>query len=123
MPIENRNLEPGTRLAAKHKGTTYGMEVVQTEEGIRYRLEDGREFTSPSAAGSAVMNGTACNGWRFWSLAEQVTEETKTPKKRPKVKGNGSDSQETVACGETFPSSAEATEHLVSAHSEQESAE
>ncbi|MGD0205280.1 MAG: hypothetical protein ABSB57_02400, partial [Dehalococcoidia bacterium] len=37
--------------------------------GLRYRLEDGREFKSLSSAGSAVMGGVACNGWRFWSVA------------------------------------------------------
>lgn len=38
--------------------------------GLRYRLEDGREFRSLSSAGSAVMGGIACNGWRFWSVAD-----------------------------------------------------
>jgi len=121
MPLENRNLEAGTRLAAKHKGTTYTCEVVQTEEGLRYRLEDGREFKSPSPAGSAVMNGMACNGWRFWSLADEVTEKAKAAKKEPKAKKNGSTKQEAVACGEcgeTFATSAEATEHLAAAHTE-----
>jgi len=36
---------------------------VKTDDGIRYRLDDGRKFKSPSAAGSAVMGGKACNGW------------------------------------------------------------
>src|SRR3989304_4276295 len=52
MPIENRNLEPGTKLVGRYKGQTYHAEVVQTEEGIRYRLGDGREFKSPSSAGA-----------------------------------------------------------------------
>ena len=69
MPITDRRLAPGTVLVAKHKGTEYRSEVVQGQEGKpRYRLADGREFKSPSAAGQAVT-GTACNGWRFWSLA------------------------------------------------------
>ena len=85
MSIENRNLEVGTRLAAKHKGQTYSAEVVETEGGVRYRLEDGREFKSPSAAGSAVMGGVACNGWRFWSLAP--TGETPAPAAEPAKKG------------------------------------
>jgi hypothetical protein len=63
------NLEPGMRLVAKYKGEQHIAEVVEGEEGkVRFRL-DGREFKSPSAAGSAVMGGQACNGWRFWSLA------------------------------------------------------
>ena len=68
MPIENRNLETGTRLVARYKKQTYRAEVVQGEEGKpRYRLEDGREFKSPSAAGTAITGG-ACNGWAFWSV-------------------------------------------------------
>jgi len=70
MSIEDRGLEPGTKLVGRYKGQEHTAEVVETKEGIRYRLEDGREFKSPSAAGSAVMGGKACNGWRFWSLAE-----------------------------------------------------
>ena len=89
MPIENRSLEPGMRLAARYKGQTYGMEVVQTEEGIRYRLEDGREFKSPSSAASAVMGGMAANGWRFWSLAEELAEKAAAPQKERQSKKNG----------------------------------
>ena len=89
MPIENRNLEAGTRLAARYKGTTYTCEVVQTEEGLRYRLEDGKEFKSPSSAASAVMGGMAANGWRFWSLAEELTEKVAAPKKERESKQNG----------------------------------
>jgi hypothetical protein len=81
MSIEDRNLKPGTKLVARYKGKEYTAEVVQTEEGLRYRLEDGREFKSPSSAGSAVMGGSACNGWRFWSVTG--SEEAK-PKKASK---------------------------------------
>lgn len=72
MSIENRDLKAGTKLVARYKGQDYSAEVVKTAEGIRYRLEDGKECKSPSSAGSAVMGGNACNGcngWRFWSLA------------------------------------------------------
>ena len=62
MPIEDRNLSPGTALVGRYKGTTYRAEVVETEDGLRYRLEDGREFKSPSSAGSAVMAGKSVNG-------------------------------------------------------------
>ncbi len=68
MPIENRNLEPGTRLVATYKKETYRAEVIAGEEGkVLYRLGDGQEFKSPSAAGTAITS-RACNGWRFWSL-------------------------------------------------------
>jgi len=69
MPLENRNLEPGTVLVARYKGKDRTCEVVQTEDGLRYRLDDGTEHKSPSSAGKAAMGGVACNGWRFWSLA------------------------------------------------------
>ena len=86
MSIEDRNLAAGTKLVARYKGKEYTAEVVETEEGLRYRLEDGKEFKSPSSAGSAVMGGSACNGWRFWSLAG--SEEAK-PKKAAKKPGKG----------------------------------
>ncbi len=65
----------GTRLVARYKGVEHVAEVVTDEAGkTRYRLADGRTFKSPSAAGSAVMGGVACNGWRFWSLRGEATE-------------------------------------------------
>ena len=68
MPIENRNLEPGTKLVATYKKETYRAEVVAGEgEKVLYRLGDGREFKSPSAAGTAITS-KSCNGWAFWSL-------------------------------------------------------
>ncbi len=83
MPIENRELKPGTRLVARYKNHEHTAAVVEGEQGgLRYRLEDGREFKSPSAAGSAVMGGVACNGWRFWSLAGEA--EPAPPKKQRK---------------------------------------
>ena len=78
MAIEDRNLAAGTKLVARYKGKEYTAEAVETEEGLRYRLEDGKEFKSLSSAGSAVMGGSACNAWRFWSL--EGSEEAK-PKK------------------------------------------
>jgi hypothetical protein len=82
MPISDRNLKPGTKLVARYKKEEHTAEVVKTEEGLRYRLADDREFKSPSSAGSAITGG-ACNGWRFWSIAG--SEEAK-PKKAPKRK-------------------------------------
>jgi hypothetical protein len=88
MPIDgNRKLKVGTKLVAKYKGTIYHMEVIETKDGIRYRLSEApfSEFKSPSAAGSEVMGGNACNGWRFWSLAGSEEAEPK-PKKIAKPK-------------------------------------
>src|SRR5512140_2328478 len=70
MTIEDRELAPGMKLEGTYKKATYSCEVVSTPEGERrFQLEDGRLFSSPSAAGKAVMNGTSCNGWRFWRVA------------------------------------------------------
>jgi len=41
------------------------------------------------AVGSAVMGGVACNGWWFWSLADEVAERARAPKKERKVGKNG----------------------------------
>jgi hypothetical protein len=90
MPIENRNLEPGTVLTARYKKQERTCEVVQTDEGLRYRLDDGTEHKSPSSAGKAAMDGVACNGWRFWSLAgterPAKTKAAAKPKKEPAAK-------------------------------------
>ena len=87
MPIADRNLSVGTRLVGRYKGTTYRAEVVQTEDGLRYRLEDGREFKSPSSAGSAVMSGVSCNGWRFWSVVTEATDASEEAEKAAKGQG------------------------------------
>jgi len=84
MSIENRNLKAGTKLVARYKGTEYTAEVVKTKDGLRYRLEGGRELKSPSSAGSAVMGGTACNGWRFWTLASEAAKKPAAKKAKEK---------------------------------------
>jgi hypothetical protein len=89
MAIDDRNLAPGTKLVARYKGKEHTAEVVETEAGLRYRVADGREFKSPSSAGSAVMGGSACNGWRFWSVAGNEPE-AKPKKAARKAKKNGS---------------------------------
>jgi len=73
MPIKNRNLTKGTKLTGRYHKQTYSCEVVENAEGkLHYKLEDGREFKSPSAAGMAIT-GHASDGWIFWSIQ---TEET-----------------------------------------------
>ena len=68
MAIENRDLEPGTKLIAKYKKEEYRAEVIGGEEGkVGYKLADGREFKSLSSAGTAITS-KACNGWAFWSI-------------------------------------------------------
>ncbi len=81
MPIENRYLEPGTKLIAKYKKETYHALVVAGEGGkVHYQLPDGKEFKSTSSLGTAIT-GKACNGWSFWSLdpGETTVTETDTP--------------------------------------------
>ena len=68
MPIENRNPTKGTKLTGRYHKQSYSCEVMENAEGkLRYKLEDGREFKSPSAAGIAITEH-ACDGWKFWSL-------------------------------------------------------
>jgi len=77
MPIENRNLKPGTKLTARYHKQSYSCEVIEGEGGkLRYRLQDGREFKSPSAAGMAIT-GHACDGLVFWSV--ETTETAPAP--------------------------------------------
>jgi septal ring-binding cell division protein DamX len=83
MPIENRELAAGTRLVARYKKQDRTCEVVETADGLRYRLDDGTEHRSPSSAGKAAMDGVACNGWRFWSI-----EGTSPPKREPNAKAD-----------------------------------
>ena len=88
MTIEDRNLKAGTKLVARYKGQEYRCTVVELDVGTRYFVEgfDSRDFKSPSAAGSAVMGGNACNGWRFWSI--EGTEPTpKATAEEPQAAG------------------------------------
>ncbi len=105
MPIENRNLTKGTKLTGRYHKQSYSCEVVENAEGkLMYRLQDGREFKSPSAAGMAIT-GHACDGWVFWSVkteenaaaenqeaahaadANQIVEAVATAKTDPKKTG------------------------------------
>ena len=136
MPIENRNLEAGTVLTARYKKEDRTCEVVETAEGLRYRLDDGTEHKSPSSAGKAVT-GIACNGWVFWSLAGTETpkrekakaEKPAKTKREPaakksvrksknarKAKSARMASDASYGCGvcpETFETMAAATEHAL----------
>jgi hypothetical protein len=58
---------------------------VENAEGkLRYKLEDGREFKSPSAAGMAIT-GHSCDGWKFWSLQTEQTAPAETEVKEEPV--------------------------------------
>ena len=55
MGITDRNLKPGTKLISHHKKGEHRVEVIGGEDGKPiYRLADGREFKSPSSAGTAT---------------------------------------------------------------------
>ena len=100
MPIENRNLEAGTKLIAKFKKEEYQAEVVagEAEGKVKFKLADGREFKSPSAAGTAIT-GKACNGWAFWGVepdgATTETEESEGSEEK------GEDSEDTETLEQT----------------------
>jgi hypothetical protein len=90
MSIQDRNLKPGTVLVARYKKAQHRCEVIAGEDGkVAFRIKGGKAFTSPSAAGSAVMGGVACNGWRFWSVegeAKAATRATSANKRAAKGK-------------------------------------
>src|SRR5881392_2513847 len=94
MTIEDRDLKLGTVLVARYKKQDRTCEVVETPDGVRYRLDDGTEHKSPSSAGKAAMDGVACNGWRFWSVQgteparreAKADKPTKTSKAKPAKK-------------------------------------
>ena len=139
MPLENRDLRAGTILTARYKKQDRTCEVVQTDDGLRYRLDDGTEHRSPSSAGKAAMGGVACNGWRFWSLQGELkpvrepkakaerkpkSEKPATKKAPAKKKASkktakkparaaSSDSYGCGACGETFSTQKKAVAHAL----------
>jgi hypothetical protein len=139
MPIENRDLEAGTRLVVRHKGAEYTCEVVKTKDGLRYRLKDGKEFNSPSSAGREITGGVAVNGWRFWSLEGTLPERNaktakaakpsakEAPAKKAAKKSTKKAAKKKVAraaaargdkygcgvCGETFPTQRKAMQHTI----------
>lgn len=138
MPLENRNMEPGTVLVARYKKQDRTCEVVQTDDGLRYRLDDGTEHRSPSSAGKAAMGGVACNGWRFWSLAgdlkpakesrpkkAKAEKQAKAPakkkgatKKSKSKKGKSAKMASAAsygcgACGQEFPTQKKAVAHAL----------
>ncbi len=84
MPLENRNLEIGTRLVATYKKQTHVcvVEAGENGEGIAFVLADGKRFKSPSAAAVAITS-VAQNGWRFWSLEGEAPAAGATAEPKP----------------------------------------
>lgn len=139
MPIEDRNLQAGSVLVGRHKGTEHRCEVVETPEGVRYQVDGAEIFRSPSSAAKHVTGG-AVNGWVFWSVegseklkakhepkvkadpkqAPAAKKPTKASKKRKAKKATamraaskGGASYGCGACGETFLTMKAATEHAL----------
>ncbi len=83
MSLTREQVTVGTRLRGRYKKEEFTATVVETPQGQRYRLADGREFRSPSGAARAVMGGIACNGWRFWSLAADEPPSADSPEAEP----------------------------------------
>jgi len=103
MPIENRALKTGTKLVGRYHKQSYSCEVVENAEGkLHYRLQDGQEFKSPSAAGMAIT-GHACDGWVFWSLQ---TKEVAAPEAENQT--TTQESVENAPTAETEPAPAPA---------------
>src|SRR5439155_16956130 len=85
VPIENRDLTVGTKLVGKYRGTHHSAMVSAGEGGkLVFTLDDGRRYKSPSAAASAIMGGTAANGWRWWSVEGDVRAPDSTKAEKPK---------------------------------------
>lgn len=121
---ERKAMAAGQTLTAKYKGTQHTAKVVAGEGGkLLYRLSDGREFKSPSSAGSAVMGGVACNGWRFWSLADGASKpaaksakaaaktSAKRPAKQAAAKPETAGRPRCTRCGKTFVSAQQLAHH------------
>ena len=144
MAITDRNLSAGTQLHAKYKGHVHTAEVVEKEGAKLYRLADGREFKSPSAAGTAIT-GKACNGWAFWTVGEPPIEKEPQPEqpkaaKAPRTKKGKTQTGEngeppqipdgTVGkhangkfacevCGAEFEDEGQVTSHYIETHANQ----
>jgi hypothetical protein len=91
MVIENRDaVVAGTKLTATYKKQDYVCTVEAGADGKLAFLFNGKSYNSPSSAGTAVI-GTACNGWRFWSVegASPVPAEV-TPASAAKTKATKS---------------------------------
>jgi hypothetical protein len=77
MVIENRDaVVAGTKPVATYKKQQYVCKVEAGEDGKLAFVYDGKSYGSPSSAGTAVI-GTACNGWRFWSIEGTAAAPTK----------------------------------------------
>jgi hypothetical protein len=75
---------------ANYKKTRFvcTVEAGEEEGALAFVLEDGSRHKSTSAAGSKVMGGVACNGWRFWTVEGDEPAATEAEAK-PEKKSRG----------------------------------
>ena len=62
---------PGEQFQRRYKGESYTLTVIETPEGIRYRIEEYPDeiFTSPTTAAKfLVPDGQSINGRSFWKV-------------------------------------------------------
>ena len=60
--VQQGLLKPDQELRLNWRGKSFSA-TVQSDGSI---LFDGKEYTSPSAAGQAARNGMSTNGWVYW---------------------------------------------------------
>ena len=128
---ERKSIAAGQTLVAKYKGTEYRLAVTALEDGaLRYDLADGRTFRSLSAAGSAIMLGVSCNGWRFFSVEGTSPSPTKAATRAvkrstaavPEAAGTDAEDAPTpkprpqcARCGKTFVGATQLAHHEANA--------
>ena len=79
MTIQDRNLNVGMTLIGRYHKQEHHCQVIAGEGNkIKYKLEDGREFKSPSAAAMSIT-GHAADGWHFWTVVTAEAANPQTP--------------------------------------------
>jgi len=68
MPAKKNHEIPiiGKTFTRKYKGLEYTMEVVETSDGVGYKVKD-KIYGSPSTAGKSITHFDI-NGWVFWKI-------------------------------------------------------
>ena len=66
--VERKEPTVGQEFQHRYMGTLYTLAVVQTEDGIGYKLM-GQIYRSPTAAAKALVGkDQATNGRKFWHI-------------------------------------------------------
>ncbi len=86
-PIEDRNIEVGTVLTSRYTKETRTCEVVQTDEGLRFKLDTGEVYRSASSAGTAAVDGwraTAGGSGAFRGRSPRSAKRRRRSGRRPR---------------------------------------